>query len=109
MLHHCHLYCRLDTISLVEVMTTFRHQMFKHFELDCTAYISFPQLAFDCCLKTLSESFELMHNPDMVLMIEQNVRGGVSFIGERLVRTPNYAKTTNNKHRGQTSKSFILY
>ena len=32
----------------------------------------------------------------MVLMIEQNVRGGVSFIGERHVRTSNYTKTTNN-------------
>ena len=51
MLDYCHLYCGLDTILPGEVMTTFRQQMFKHFELDCTAYISFPQLAFDCCLK----------------------------------------------------------
>ena len=85
MLDYFHLYCRLDTILLGEVMTTFRQQMFKHFELDCTAYISFPQLAFDCCLKTLSEPIELMHDPDMVLMIEHNVRGGVSFITERQI------------------------
>ena len=65
------LYCRLDTILLGEVITLFRQQMFKHFELDCTAYISFPQLAFDCCLKTFSEPIELKHDPDMVLMIEQ--------------------------------------
>ena len=69
-------------------MTTFHQQMFKLFELDCTAYISFPPLAFDCCLKTFSEQIGLMHDPDMVLMIEQNVRRGVSFVGEKHVRTP---------------------
>ena len=110
MLDYCHLYCRLDTILLGEVMTTFRQQMFKHFELDCTVYISFPQLAFDCCLKILSEPIELMHDPDMVLMIEQNVvRGGVSFIGERHVRTPNNTNTTNNTNIEDKLQNHLFY
>lgn len=109
MLDYCHLYCRLDTILLGEVMSAFREQMFKHFELDCTAYISFPQLAFDCCLKTFPEPIQLMHDPDMVLMIEQNVRGGVSFINERHVRTPNYTKTTNNVEIEDKLQNHLLY
>ena len=109
MLDYCHIYCRLDTILLGEVMSTFRQQMFKHFELDCTAYISFPQLAFDCCLKTLSEPVEQIHDPDMVLMIEQNVRGGVSFIGERHVRTPNYTKTSDNTNIEDKQQNHLFY
>ncbi len=109
MLDYCHLYCRLDTILLAEVMIAFRKQMYNHFELDCTAYISFPQLAFDCCLKTLTSPIQLMHDPDMILMMEQNIRGGVSFINERHVRTPNYTKTKENENIDSKIQNHLLY
>ncbi len=109
MLDYCHLYCRLDVVLLAEVMSAFRERMYKHFQLDCTSYISFPQLAFDCCLKTLSEPIELMHDPDMVLLIEQNIRGGVSFINERHVRTPNYTTTANFQDVDDKIQNHLFY
>ena len=50
-----------------------------------------------------------MHDPDMVLMIEQNVRGGVSFIGERHVRTPNYTKTKDNTSIEDKLQNHLFY
>ena len=67
------------------------------------AYISYPQLAFDCCLKTLSEPIELLHDPDMVLVIEQNVRGGVSFIEDKLQNHLFYIDANNLYSVGQSS------
>ena len=109
MLDYCHLYCRLDTILLAEVMTAFRQRMFEHFQLDCTAYISFPQLAFDCCLKTFSDPIQLMSDPDMILMVEQNIRGGVSFINERHARTKNYTKTGKGQKLEDKIQNHLFY
>jgi hypothetical protein len=82
---YAELYCQLDTVLLFEVILAFQSIIMNTFGLDCTRYISTPQLAFDCMLKTLEEPIELMSNPDMILMCENNIRGGVSFVNERWV------------------------
>ena len=92
MLEYCELYCELDTALLAEVIITFRAMVQNEFRVDSARYISIPQLAFDCMLRTLKQPIGLMSDPDMILMCEQNVRGGVSFVGERHVST----KTTND-------------
>lgn len=95
MLDYTNLYCMLDTILLGEVMSVFRSMIHQEFKLDCTKYISTPQLAYDCMLRTLEEDVELMTDADMILMMEQNIRGGVSFINERSVGVAkDYAEPT---------------
>lgn len=83
MLDYCELYCALDTVLLLEVIWNFRKKMLKFFSLDVTRYMSIPQLAYDCMLKTLDSPIERMSDPDMILMCEQNIRGGVSFVNVR--------------------------
>jgi hypothetical protein len=83
MLDYCELYCTLDTVLLLEVINSFRKVISDNFKLDVTQYISTPQLAYDCMLTTLKKPIEKMSDPDMVLMCEQNIRGGVSFINVR--------------------------
>jgi len=61
----------------------------------------------DACLKKTGVLIELLCDPDMLLMIEQGIRGGVSMISKR------YAKA-NNKYMGEkfnpNKKSiYILY
>ena len=83
MLEYTELYCKLDTLLLAEIMFSFRELIFKEFKLAVENYISTPQLAFDACLKLLDEPIGLMSDPTMVNMIEQNIRGGVSFVNNR--------------------------
>lgn len=104
MLDYCHLYCRLDTVLLLEIMSEFRKNVFTEFGLDCTKYISAPQLAFDSMLRGLDEPINLMTDPGMILMCEQNVRGGVAFVGERHVRCNELEKEIKLVIDGESDK-----
>ena len=90
MLDYCELYCQLDTMLLLEVLCDFRATIFKEFGLDSTRYISIPQLAYDCMLKTLEKPIGGMGDAEMILMCERNIRGGVSYINERHVQLSDY-------------------
>ena len=85
---YCDLYCKLDTILLGEIMRALRPVVLKDFTLDCLRYISLPQLTWDAMLRTLEEPIDYMTDPDMILMCEQNIRGGVSFVSERIASSP---------------------
>ena len=83
MLDYLSFYCILDTILLMEATFSFRFTMFEEFNLDCTHYITLPSLAFDCMLKTVGKPIELCWDSDMILMFENGIRGGVSFVAKR--------------------------
>ena len=109
MLQYCELYCELDTVLLAEVIITFRAMVLKQFKVDSARYISIPQLAFDCMLRTLTHPIELMSDPDMILMCEQNVRGGVSFVGERHVNTSTVHDFPSTLHYEQHVHDNLFY
>ena len=46
-------------------------------------YISTPQLAYDCMLKQTKIVLPLLYEPDQILFLESNIRGGMSFIAQR--------------------------
>ena len=83
MLEYTELYCELDTVLLAEVIFEFRNTIFEKFMLAIENYISLPQLAFDACLKTIERPIGKISIPTMVLMFEQNIRGGISFVNNR--------------------------
>ena len=109
MLDYCHLYCRLDTILLLEVISHFRAMAKKEFGLDCAQYISAPQMAYDCMLLTLQKPIALMTDSIMIMMCEQNVRGGVSFVNERAVKLKNYFKVNPEQNLDDKIQDQLLY
>ena len=60
------LYCKLDTLLLLEVILQFANEALDDFWLDITNYISLPQLSFDGMLKSTDVKLDYIPDPDMI-------------------------------------------
>lgn len=87
LLEYTELYCEIDTILLAEIFQRFRKDMIKFSGLDPARYISLPAFAFDSMLKITKCELDLPTNVEMVHFIEKGIRGGVSFINTRYLKT----------------------
>jgi hypothetical protein len=64
-------------------------------------YISTPQLAFDCMLRSTGIELELLTDIEKILFVEQNVRGGMAYIAQR------YSEAGPQINTSETVKFFI--
>ena len=88
------LYNKTDVLLLADVFETFRKVCKKIYKLDPCWYYTAPGLSWDACLKLTGVKLELLTDPDMLLMFENGVRGGVSMISNRHGQA-------NNKYMGE--------
>ena len=61
----------------------------NHYGLDRALYFSAPGLAWDATLKFTKVRLELLSDPDMLLMIESDIRGGIAIISYRHAKANN--------------------
>ena len=87
------LYFRTDVVLLANVFEAFRDTCLKHYKLDPAHFYASPGLASCACLKCTGIRLELLTDPDMLLMFERGIRGGIT----QAVRK--YA-SANNKYMG---------
>ena len=87
------LYNEVDVLLLSDVFENFRNICCKHYNLDPAHYFTALGLAWEAALKVTEVKLELLSDPDMLLMIEKGIRGGVSMISNR------YGKS-NNRYMG---------
>ena len=86
------LYLLSDVLLLADVFENFRNVCLKNYRLDPAWYYTAPGLAWEAALKMTG--VELLTDPDMLLMIEKGIKGGISMISQRQGKV-------NNKYMGE--------
>ena len=72
------LYLKTDVILLANVFEEFRKVCLKNYGLDPAHFYTAPGLAWKACLKKTRIRLELLLDPDMLLMSERGIRGGIT-------------------------------
>ena len=83
------LYLRTDVILLANVFESFRKVCLDNYGLDPAHFYTAVGLAWQACLKKTGVRLELLLDPDMLLMVERGIRGGITQSVHR------YAKANN--------------
>ena len=74
---HRDLYVQSDTLLLADVFESFRNLCIKTYKLDPAYFYSLPGLAWEACLKKTGEKLVLISDIDMLLMLEEGIKGGI--------------------------------
>ena len=77
------LYLRTDVILLANVCEVFRDTCLEHYSLDPAHFYTSPGLAWKACLKKTGAKLELLTDPNMLLMFEHRIRGGITQVVHR--------------------------
>ena len=85
-------------VLLANVFEAFRDTCLRHYKLDPAHFYTSPGLAWRACSKCTRIELELLTDPDMLLIFEQGIRGGIT----QAVRK--YA-SANNKYMGDKFNS----
>ena len=84
---------------LADVFENFRKACIKTYKLDPAH--SLPGLAWQACLKKTAVELELLTDYDMLLMIEEGIRGGICHAVHR------YANANNEYMKNYDKRVFI--
>ena len=86
-----------DTLLLADVFENFRDMCIKEYELDPAHFLSLTGLVFQARLKKTNIKLELLTDYDMLLMVEEGIRGGICHPIHRYAKASNkYMKNYNN-------------
>ena len=100
------LYVQSDTLLLADAFENFRDMCIKVYEFDPAHFVSLPGLAWQAYLKKTNIELELLTDYDMLLMVEEGIRGGICHSVHRYAKANNkYMKNYNNNEES----SYIQY
>ena len=100
------LYVQSDTLLLADVFENLRDMCIKEYELDPAHFLSLPGLTWQACLKKTNIELDLLADYDILLMVEEGIRGGICHSIHR------YAKANNKymkNYRNNEELPYIQY
>ena len=95
------LYCKSDVILLADVFEKFVKVSTKEYGINPLYCVSLPGYTYQCALKYTDIKLQTLQDKDLILLIENNIRGGISSVmGDRYVKSDEnnkiiYADATN--------------
>ena len=93
------LYVPSDTLLLADVFENFRNTCLKVYELDPAYFLSLPGLAWQACLKKTNIKLELLTDYEMLLMVDEAIRGGICHFIHRYAKANNKYMENYNKNK----------
>ena len=94
-----YLYLKTDTHLLSNVFEAFRNTCLQHYKLDPAHFYTSPGLAWQTSLKKMGVRLVLLTDPDMLLMFERGIRGGIT----------QAVKYMGKKFHSKEKNSFLQY
>jgi len=77
-----HFYLLLDVLLFADVFEAFSYTMIDAHGLDCLHFPSLPSMTLQLVLKVTDVELELITDPDIYVMIESAIRGGLSYFAQ---------------------------
>ena len=100
------LFVQSNTLLLADVFENFRNMCIKVYELDPAHFLSLPGIAWQACLKNTNVKLELLIDYDMLLMVEEGIRGGICHAIHRHAKANNKYMKNYDKNK---ESSYIQY
>jgi len=100
-------YLKLDVLLLADVFENFRRAARLSYNLDPLHYLTLPSFSWDACLKMTGVELDLIDDPEKFLMIENNIRGGISVVSHRYAKANN--PYTEDEYDETQPTSYITY
>ena len=101
------LYLKSDVLLLADVFEEFRNVCMENYSLDPAWYYTSPGLSWDALLKHSGVKLELLTDPDILLLFEKGIRGGISMILNRFGKTNN--KFMGEKYDPSQPSKYLAY
>ena len=81
------LYCKSDVILIADVIEKFVEVSFEEYSINPLYCVSLPGYTYQCALKYTDIKLQTLQDKDLILLIENNIRGCISSVmGDRYVK-----------------------
>ena len=88
------LYLKTDVVLLADVFEKFIKVSLNKFKINPFYCVSLPGYTWECGLKYTGINLQTLQDKDMILLLENNIRGGISSVmGDRYVKSDENKKT----------------
>ena len=103
------LYLRTDVVLLANVFEAFTDTCLKHYSLDLGHFYTAPGLTWKACLRKTGVRLELLTDPDMLLMFEKGIRGGITQAVHRYTSANNKYMMMGDLYDPNKESSYLQY